>query len=140
MDMVIPNVGLVLWLQWAFNNTVDPYEDFVIDLFQNNHTCAVTDTSGTYTAATFPGYSQVSIARSTFGSASGSGGIGTIISSVQPTWTCTGGTGQNCYGWFLRGATSGTLLACANFATARNMLPGTSETLGNYTQLMGQYP
>jgi hypothetical protein len=140
MDMVIPNGALVFWLQWAFNNTTDPYEDFVIDLFSNNHTCAVTDTAGTYTTATFPGYAQVAIARSTFGSATATGGLGTIVSSVTPLWNCTGGSGQLVYGWFLRGATSGQLLACANFASARNMLPSTSESLGAYQQVMGQYP
>jgi hypothetical protein len=140
VSTIVVNSGLILILQWAFGATTGEEEDFVLDLFSNNHTVAFTDTSAAYTVATFPGYAQVSVPRSSFGTPTASGGTGQVVSTVDATYTCTGGTGQLCYGAYLRGAVSGTLIAAGNFNNARNMLPSTTEDLGLVTILIGQYP
>jgi hypothetical protein len=130
---------MVLWTQWAVAPPGGTLEDFVYDLFSNNHTPAYTDSAADYTIASFTGYAQVAVARSTFAAATATGGIGTIVSSVAPQWTCSGGSAQTCYGWIMRGATSGKLLGVGQFATPRLLTAGTTENIGYATVETGQF-
>lgn len=139
MNMIIPNVGLELWLYWLLNQNSETLEDFVVDLYQNNYTPVFTSVAANFTASTFPGYAQVSVTRSSFTTISAADGIGAAVSTITPQWTCNGGAGQDAYGWFMRGATSGTLLAAQEFLNVRNMLPNTTETLGPFAMQMSQF-
>lgn len=137
--MLIPNEGLNEWMLWAFDDSGVVQEDFVVDLFQNNYTPVYTSTGSNFTVATFPGYAQVAVPRSSFAAPTSTGGVGTIVSSVQPTWTCSGGSGQTVYGWYMRGATSGKVLGTQTFASPVNMVNGISVTLGAMTYQMGPF-
>jgi hypothetical protein len=80
-----------------------------------------TDTLATYTEATFPGYASVSLTPATLGAASG----GTITYGSQITFTCTGTSTDNVYGYYVNQTTSTTLVwserdAAAPFAVRNN--------------------
>ena len=136
--MLIPNEGLLLWLLWAFDDSDEVQEDFVLDLFQNNYTPVFTSTGANFTIATFVGYDQIALPRGSFSAPTAAAGVGTIVSSVSPTWNCTGGAGQLVYGWLMRGAESGKVLGCQTFPGAVNMVNGVEVTLGAMTWQMGQ--
>ena len=137
--MLIPNEGLLLWLLWAFDDSGVSEEDFVLDLYANNFTPSYSSTGADFTIASFPGYSQVSLARTSFAYPTATGGVGTIVSSISPTWSCTGGSGQTVYGWLMRGASSGKVLGTQAFPSPPVMTSGISVTLGAMTWQMGQF-
>lgn len=133
MLMVIPNEGKLLWLYWAIGTDGSDLEDFVVDMFSNNETVDDASTGADFTIATFTGYAQVAVARADFGSPSIVSNIANINDPTFPEFTCTGGSPQTCYGWLMRGATSGTIVAGANFDTPRVMAPGATEQLDPFT-------
>lgn len=129
MNMVIPNEGKILLLDRALCTPGNAPEDYSCRLFQNNVTVADASTLADFTVATFTGYANVAVARSTFPTPSIVGAVARTISSVIPTFTCTGGASQTVYGWILVGVTSGKVIAGQNFAVPRVMSPGATEKL-----------
>lgn len=108
MALLVPDVGEVLFLKWCLNNAVP--ENQSLRLFVNNITPAESDTAASYTEATGGGYAAKSLTGSSWTVATASGiTSGTYASQV---WTFTGPltTNPNIYGYFMKGATSGTLL------------------------------
>jgi hypothetical protein len=138
LAVIVPNEGLLEWLFWAFDDSDEPQEDFVVDIFQNNFTPTYTSTGSDFTVASFPGYSQVALPRASFTTITAMSGVGTIVSTISPTWTCTGGSGQTVYGWYMRGASSGKVLGAQLFPTAPVLTNGISVSLGPMTWQMGQ--
>lgn len=139
-DMVIPNEGL---LKLAVQNWGVPgaaQEDFVVDLYSNNYTPVAGSSASNFTIATFTGYAQVAVARSTFGSPSIVGSTGNVTSSVSPTFTCTGGSSQTVYGWVMRGASSGKVYAAQLFTTAFTVVAGSNVQLTPFTLQTGSIP
>lgn len=135
--MVIPNEGLLLWLLWAFDDSGVVQEDFVVDLYQNNYTPEYTSTGANFTVANFPLYAQVALPRSSFGAPTASGGTGTIVSSVTPSWEGGASANQTVYGWYMRGASSGKVLAAQAFPAAPTVIQGLTVSLGPMTFQMG---
>lgn len=128
MNMVIPNEGKTKILEELFRN-VGAREAFVLDLFQSNTTVGDASTGADFTISTFTGYAQVAIARGDFSPAVIAANVGQIDKTTAPTFTCTGGSPQNAYGWILRGATSGVIYAGQNFDTVRVMSTGATESI-----------
>jgi hypothetical protein len=126
--MVILNAGKQLLLDQAFGESSSP-EDYVVDLYSNNHVPVDTDTAGAFTTAVFTGYAQVSVPRSSFGAATIVSNLAVLLSSVVPTFSCTGGGGQTVYGFYLRGASSGTAYLAQYFTGGRAITSGLSEVL-----------
>jgi len=129
MNCVIPNEGKLLAIYWWLGTDGSDLEDFVVDLFVNNVSVVNASTAADFTLASFTGYAQVSVPRASFGSPSIVSNVAQITSSVSPTFDCTGGSPQTAYGWLMRGASSGDIVAGANFDTPRVMSPGTQEIL-----------
>lgn len=129
MNMVIPNEGKQLWLEWALPGDGTSFEDFEINLFSNDYTPVDGSTDSDFTAATFGGYAQVDAERADFGAPSISSNVAYSLLSFVPTFTQTSGSPQTVYGWWMRGATSGIVLAAQRFDTARVMAIGATETL-----------
>lgn len=128
-NMVILNDGKKLLLDQAFGQSSSP-EDYVVDLYSNNHVPVDVDTAASFTVAAFTGYAQVSIPRASFGAATiVTGPLANLLSSTVPTFTCTGGGGQTVYGFFLRGAISGTAYLAQYFTGGRAITSGLSEIL-----------
>ena len=128
-NMVIPNEGKLLLAQRALRTATGDNENYVVDLFTNNYTPVDSSTGTSFTVATFTGYAQVAVASSAFNSAAIASNVAEIATSAAPTFTCSGGTSQTCYGWFMRGVTSGKVYAAQRFDVARVMSTGTTEAL-----------
>ena len=127
-NMVIVNAGKQLLLNNALTNS-GTVEDFIVGLYQNNHVPTDTDTLAAYTDATFTGYTTFNVPRSTFSAATIVSNVAVTTSSLSPSFTCTGGAAQTVYGFYMKGATSGTLYLAQYFPTARVMSTGSTETL-----------
>lgn len=112
MPLNVPDVGENAILAMVVNKT--PPQDQYIRLFKNNITPADTDTAGTYTEATFPGYAQISLTGTSWGTPSG----GTITYGSQQIWTCSGTATDDIYGYYIVQQTSGILLWSERDASA----------------------
>ena len=105
MPLLVPDVGENLILAMIVNKTAP--QDLVLKLYSSNTTPAETDTAGTYTEATFSGYSAITLTGATWGSP----GAGSITYGSQQTFTHNGGGVSNSiYGYFVVQSVSGTLL------------------------------
>lgn len=103
MALNVPDVGENLILEMIVNKTAP--QNLVLKLYSNNITPSDTDTAGTYTESTFTGYAAITLTGASWGAASGGS-----ISYAQQTFTCSGAGSENCYGYFVVQASSGTLL------------------------------
>lgn len=130
-DMVMCNEGKQLVLDEIFRLTTTR-ESFVLDLFQSNTMITDASVAASFTIATFAGYAQIAIARTDWSAAVIVADVGEISKTTAPTWTCTGGSPQTVYGWILRGATSNKVYFGQNFAVARVMSSGSTETLNPF--------
>jgi hypothetical protein len=127
-NMVIPNEGKLLWAAWAFRDT-SGFDDWRLALFQNNLTPVDGSVKADFTESTFTGYSPVSIARGAMGAPAIVANVAVCTLSTVPTFTCTAGSGQLAYGWFLWAFTANKVLAAQRFDAARNMSANTIERI-----------
>lgn len=104
MTMNVPDVGENLVLEMMVNKTAA--QNLVLRLFQNNITPSDTDTAGTYTEATFPGYAAITLAGASWGAASAGS-----IAFAQQTFTISSGGPQTVFGYYYTQLTSGILVA-----------------------------
>ncbi len=130
--IVIPNEGKTLLDEMSFADPSAITEDFVVDVYSNNYTPVNGSTGSDFTVATFTGYAQVSVPRASFGAAAIVANVAEITSSVIPTFSCSAGGGQTCYGWFMRGASSGKVYAAQLFSVARLLNAGASVLLNPF--------
>lgn len=119
MALNFPDVGENLVLGMIVNRTAP--ENLSLRLFINNITPSDTDTTATYTVATFPGYANITLTGASWSAPSG----GSIAYGSQQTFTCTGTSTDDVYGYYVVQVTSGTLLyserdASAPFAVRNN--------------------
>lgn len=128
-NMVIPNEGKILWDQWATGADVSGLEDYVFDLYQNSYTPVDGSSAANFLVASFPGYAQVPVARSTYGTPTIVSNVAYALSSVSPLWSCTSGGPQTVYGWYMRSASTGKVLAAAVFDVPWVMAAGATLTL-----------
>jgi hypothetical protein len=131
-NMVIPNEGKVLWATWAVIADISEAEDFVVDTYQNNYVPVDGSTAANFTVSSFGGYAQVAVDRNTFGTPTIVSNVAVTVSSATPTYSCTSGASQTAYGWFMRGASSGKVLAAAVFDVPWTMGPGAVITLNPF--------
>lgn len=119
MPLLVPIVGENVILENITNRTAP--QNLVLRLFQSNTTPADTDTAGTYTESTFPGYGAITLTGASWNAAAS----GSIAYSAQQTITCSGSASQNVYGYYITQVTSGILMwaerdASAPFAIANS--------------------
>jgi len=112
MALNVPDAGENLILEMITNKTAA--QNLVLKLYKNNITPSDTDTAGTYTEATFPGYSAITLTGASWGTASS----GTISYGAQQTFTCTGTSTDDIYGYYVVQTTSGTILYSERDASA----------------------
>jgi hypothetical protein len=112
MPILIPNVGENRALNLILNKATP--ENWTFRLFQNNITPAETDTSATYTEATWTGYSFVSLAAASW-TVSGT----TQAAYPEQTFTSTAGSqNQTNYGYYYLSPTSTVLMGVERFSDA----------------------
>jgi hypothetical protein len=123
----------------GLNDFLTAGENWTLKLFSNNVTPAETDTAGTYTEATFTGYSAKTLTRdqnaghwSTASSVTPTGAWSAeskVAESTyaQQTWSPT--TSQTIYGYFYVGSTSGTIRGAEAFSSSKNLVNGDTLNL-----------
>lgn len=104
MALNFPDSGENLVLEMIVNKTAP--QNLVLRLYKNNITPSDTDTAGTYTEATFPGYAAITLTGASWNAASG----GSISYGAPQTFTCSGTSTDDVYGYYVTQAVSGTLL------------------------------
>jgi hypothetical protein len=104
MALNFPDTGENLVLGMLVNKTAA--ENLVLKLYKNNITPSDTDVAGTYTEATFPGYSAITLTGATWSAPA----AGSIAYSAEQTFTCSGVSTDDIYGYYVIQTTSGTLL------------------------------
>ena len=104
MALNFPDSGENLVLEMIVNKTAP--QNLVLRLYRNNITPSDTDTAGTYTEAVFPGYAAITLTGASWNAASG----GSIAYGAQQTFTCSGTSTDDIYGYYVTQASSGTLL------------------------------
>lgn len=117
MATVVTDAGELELLDKMLRDALTTDEDYVLNLYQNDYTPVAGSTDADFTVATFTNYAEKTIARSDWGAASTVSGKGESEAPTQ-TWTC-GVTGNTVYGYWVEGATSGTVLWAEKFDTAR---------------------
>jgi len=105
MSTTLPDVGEVKALDdWLGTTTPEAQ---TLKLYSNNITPAEGDTAGTYTECSGSGYAAKALARATWNAASTAAGLTT---KTYPAQVFTFSAAITVYGYFIVGATSGTLL------------------------------
>ena len=135
MSMVIPHEGEIVLL----NNLLagGALENWTLKLFSNNVTPALTDTSATYTVASFTGYADKTLTRTQSGSTwAAAAGTGSVLEASDAysaygasaqSWSAT--SSQTIYGYYILGATSGKVIAAEKFASAVNLINPSTITV-----------
>lgn len=135
MALVVPNAGELLLSEWAFKATSTP-ENLSLKLYTNNYTPVATSTAGSFTEATFTGYSAKTLSRGSWGSPTTNGSGEAEITYADQTWDAT--SSQTVYGYFVVGGTSGTIVWAEKFGTARALTDGDSLTITPKVTLFSQ--
>lgn len=122
MALVVCNAGELKLLDWAIKDTSTP-ENLTLKLYKNDYTPVAASVAGDFTEADFTSYAAKTLTRSSWVAASTNGSGKAASSYAAQSWVC-GSTGNTVYGYFVVGATSGTLIWAEKFATARTLANG----------------
>lgn len=124
MALLFPNTGENIALEALVNKTAP--QNLVLKLFSSNTTPAEGDTAGTYTEATFAGYSAATLTGASWNAAS----AGSITYSAQQSFARTStGTTENIYGYFVVQAVSGTLVYAERDGSAPFAVTNNGDTI-----------
>jgi hypothetical protein len=114
MTLVVPNNGEGLALANFLNKTAPQNQTMM--LYSNNITPAETDTTATYTEATFTGYAAKSLTGASW---TVTEGAPSNAAAAQQTFTSSADqTLQNIYGYLFKQVTSGIIMWAERFAAA----------------------
>lgn len=102
--------------------------DLILKLYQNNITPAETDTAGTYTEATWTGYSAATLTGASWGAPSE--GAPSSIAYAQQTFTSSAGAqSQTNYGYFMVRTTSGRIALSERFSDGPYTIVNLNDTI-----------
>ena len=117
MSLVVPNVGETALQDKMLKAALAVDEGYTLKLYKNNYTPVASLVASDFTEADFTGYTSKSLTRALWNAATiVSGAAVSTYGSSPQTWTC-GATGNTIYGYYVVGATSGTLLWAELFAS-----------------------
>ena len=123
MALLVPDVGEVKLLDRALRLSAE--ENLTLKLFSNDYTPVEGSVAGDFTESAGGGYAAKTLTNGSWGAAATAGGT-TSSAYAEQTFTFTGAltTNPNIYGYYIVGATSGTLYwaerAAATFTPANN--------------------
>lgn len=123
MAIVIPNAGEALLLEWMLGKTAP--EAMTLKLYSNNYTPIETSVAGSFTEVSGNGYAAKSLAGASWAVTSGDPAVGAY---ALQTFTFTGGAGA-VYGYFVVGATSGTILWAERFTDGPYTVSVSGDTI-----------
>lgn len=129
MLMVCPDQGKDRFLRILFGFGGAAAGNLTLRGFQNNYTPDDDSVFASFTESTFTNYSPISIIPSDWGSPVITSHVGIIEISFVPEWDCTGGSGEDLWGWWLTDDATSIVLLAQRFDAVRNMIPGAVEKL-----------
>ena len=119
MAIYTPLSGDCILLDKMLKKALSTDESYILKLYQNNYTPDDSAATGSFTEATFTSYAAITLTRA--------GWFASVIVSTHAetsyatqSWTC-GASGNTIYGYYVTGATSGTVLWAELFATSRSL-------------------
>ena len=119
MALKTPNAGELELLDKMLKDALSTNESYVLKLYKNNYTPVDASTGGSFTEADFTSYVAKTLTRALWNAAVTVGGKAESSYGSGPlSWTC-GASGNTVYGYYVIGATSGTVLWAELFATSR---------------------
>lgn len=119
--IIYPSSGEVALLNRMIKEALFTDEGYRLKLYTNVITLGPATVAGDFVEATFGSYAYASLSRAGFSSASIVSGKAVINYSSPVSWTCSSGT-EVVRGYWVIGATSGTLLFCEAFANPFTMV------------------
>lgn len=129
MLMVAPDEGKVKLLAWLLTPDGETAPDLTLRLFSNDYTPDNDSEAGDFTESTFGGYSAIAILRSQMGPPAIVGHVAYTTRSTVPVFSCTSGSAQDCWGWYLTDDDDDTVVLAQRFDHLRTMAPGASEKI-----------
>lgn len=127
MNMLIPNEGKVYFNDTALG--VSAAEDLVFRLYSNDYVPVNGSSAVNFTAATFTGSGAITLLTTDWAGAAVVANVGVNTSTNIPEWTHGGGASQVVYGWYALTSITGLVAMAQRFDNARNMTPGSIESL-----------
>jgi len=116
MALVVPNVGELKLLDAATGKVA--VENLTLKLYKNNYIPIAASVAGDFTEADFTDYVAKTLTTSSWGAATTVSSKASATYGSTQTWTC-GASGNTIYGYYIVGASSGTLYWAELFASAR---------------------
>lgn len=119
MALITPNTGELELLDKLLKDALSTNENYILKLYRNDYTPDDNSVAGSFTEANFTNYAAKTLTRALWNAAvTVSGKAETSYGSAPQSWTC-GASGNTIYGYYVTGATSGTVLWAERFATSR---------------------
>jgi len=130
--MVMPNEGKARALALLFGQGGATPGTLSCRLFSNDVTPTDTFTLASFTEASFTGYAAVSVAPGDWDAPTVVSDVGQIDKTTPPVFTCTGGSPQDVYGWYLVDPGASLVLFTQRFDAPRTMVMGSTESLSPF--------
>ncbi len=127
--MVVPDAGKDRFLRILLGSTGTVAGALTLRGFQNNYTPDDDSIYSSFTESTFVGYASIAVPTANWGSPAIVSHVAEIELDFVPEWDCSGGSGEDLYGWWLTDDATSIVLLAQRFDTVRNMIPGAVEKL-----------
>lgn len=126
LALVVPDAGEVRLGDAALGKSAMS-STVKLKLYSSNTTPAEGDTRTTYTEATFTGYAEIAITNANWTTATSTGT--TTSAYAEQTFTLSGGSAQDIYGYLFADATAGTIMWSERFPTAPYNLANANDAI-----------
>jgi len=122
--LITPNAGELELLDKMLKDALSSDENYILKLYGADYTPDDSAVEGSFTESAFTNYAARTLTRANWNSAvTVSNKAETSYGSGPQSWTC-GATGGTVYGYYVTGATSGTVLWAERFSTSRVLASG----------------
>lgn len=125
MAIIFANVGEVVLLKWMLKDT-SISENLTMKLYSNNYTPVASSTAANFTESSFSGYSAKTLSRGSWSDPTTVSGKAESSYASQ-VYSATGSA--TVYGYFIVGASSGTLILGERFPVTRVLTSGDTVTI-----------
>lgn len=125
MPLIIPNTGEIELLSKMLKAALSVDENYILKLYKTNLSITATTVAADMNAeeATFTNYAPVTLTRAGWGTPTTASNVASSTYGTAASWTC-GATGNTIWGYYVLGATSGTLLWAEAFSSSRILTNG----------------
>lgn len=124
MALLVPTHGEEDGLKYFLNHT--SAEDLYMRLYTNDITPSESDTTASYTEATFTGYGQKSLTGTSWTVTPGDPSVATY---AQQSFSATASTSDNVYGYYVVRQTSGRIAWAERFTNGPYVIQNSGDTI-----------